>query len=151
MCCVHCSDGNGEAWCPRQQRLRPEHHLLAPRPGAFQLLALSPSPWPLAGDTASFPTPFRAPGQARPGQTGSAGICSGHCCLPWGCLRLGPGPEVPGTWISVYFLPGFCTHCGLHLEVLQWELWGLLWGLSCICGKVWVLLTAHSRRQDPSP
>lgn len=47
------------------------------------------------------------------------------------------GPKVLGTSLSVYFLPGFRTHCGFHLEVLQWELWGLLWGLSCICGKVY--------------
>lgn len=39
-----------------------------------------------------------------------------------------PQAEPRASLLSVYFLPGFCTHCGFLLEELQWELWGLLWG-----------------------
>lgn len=46
----------------------------------------------------------------------------------WAASGWAQGLKVLGTLLSVYFLPGFCTHCGFLLEGLQWELWGPLWG-----------------------
>lgn len=33
---------------------------------------------------------------------------------------------------------------------LQWELRGRLWGLGCLCGKVWLMSTTHRHCQDPN-
>lgn len=89
-----------------------------------------------------------APGWSRQARQESTLLLA---AFHWAASGWAQGLEVLGTLLSVYFLPGFCTHCGFHLEGLQWEPWGLLWGLGCICGKVWVLLMACSHRQDPSP
>lgn len=140
MCCIHCPNGDSEA----------QDRTVCPVPSVSSRLKLSPGaqpavPCPLAllSKRKSFSRSEQGgqrgswllPQGPRPVQTCMAGICSGYSCLPSGCLGPGPGPQGPGTLLSVYFLPGFCTDCGFHLERLQWELRACSGGWAASVGK----------------